>query len=87
MATRLVLVTVLRRKTPIFGDEPRSRHRFKAENTNFWRRDLFSSPFWGGKAPILTTRTNLVTILRRETSFFDDEPRSRHRFEAEKPLF
>ncbi|WP_161522368.1 hypothetical protein [Caldibacillus thermoamylovorans] len=45
MTTRLVLVTVLGWETPIFGDETCSRHRFKAENTNFWRRASFSSPF------------------------------------------
>ncbi|WP_270578732.1 hypothetical protein, partial [Caldibacillus thermoamylovorans] len=59
----------------------------EAENTNFWRRASFSSPFLDEKHSILATRTNLVTILRRETSFFGDEPYSRHRFEAEKPLF
>ncbi|MCM3798324.1 hypothetical protein M4A92_06585 [Caldibacillus thermoamylovorans] len=45
MATRLVLVTVLRRKTPIFGDEPRSRRRFDLKNALFWRRERISSPF------------------------------------------
>ncbi|WP_160289679.1 hypothetical protein [Caldibacillus thermoamylovorans] len=45
MTTRTNLVTVLGWETPIFGDEPCSRHRFKAENTNFWRRASFSSPF------------------------------------------
>ncbi|MCB5934798.1 hypothetical protein LJB62_07590 [Bacillus sp. DFI.2.34] len=45
MTTRTNLVTVLGWETPIFGDETCSRHRFKAENTNFWRRALFSSPF------------------------------------------
>ncbi|WP_346208306.1 hypothetical protein NSS91_05390 [Caldifermentibacillus hisashii] len=45
MTTSLVLVAVFRRKTLYFGDEPCSRHRFKAENTNFWRRASFSSPF------------------------------------------
>ncbi|MEL3956347.1 hypothetical protein NST17_03870 [Caldifermentibacillus hisashii] len=45
MATRLVLVTVLRRKMHYFDDETRSRHRFEAKNALFWRRNLFSSPF------------------------------------------
>ncbi|WP_368974221.1 hypothetical protein NST61_12965 [Caldifermentibacillus hisashii] len=45
MATRPVLVTILRRKTPYFDDETRSRHPFEAENSLFRRRDLFSSPF------------------------------------------
>ncbi|WP_368985374.1 hypothetical protein NST54_12405 [Caldifermentibacillus hisashii] len=44
MATRLVLVTILRRKTPYFNDETRSRHHFEAENALFRRRDSFSSP-------------------------------------------
>ncbi|MCM3478024.1 hypothetical protein [Caldibacillus thermoamylovorans] len=45
MATRIKLVTILGWKTPYFGDEPRSRHHFKAKNTLFWRRGPFSSPF------------------------------------------
>ncbi|WP_161522370.1 hypothetical protein [Caldibacillus thermoamylovorans] len=45
MTTRLVLVAVFRRKTLYFGDEPRSRHCFEAENARFWRRGPFSSPF------------------------------------------
>ncbi|MEC5271789.1 hypothetical protein [Caldifermentibacillus hisashii] len=45
MMTSLNLVTILRRKTPFFGDEPRSRRHFEAENPVFWRRNLFSSPF------------------------------------------
>ncbi|MCB5934799.1 hypothetical protein LJB62_07595 [Bacillus sp. DFI.2.34] len=45
MATSLVLVTVLRRKTPIFGDEPRSRRHFEVKNGLFWRRESNSSPF------------------------------------------
>ncbi|MCB7068942.1 hypothetical protein LIZ76_03035 [Caldibacillus sp. 210928-DFI.2.22] len=45
MTTRLILVTFLRRKTPYFDDETRSRHHFKPKNSFFWRRDLFSSPF------------------------------------------
>ncbi|WP_270577801.1 hypothetical protein, partial [Caldibacillus thermoamylovorans] len=45
LATRSNLVTVLSRKTPTFGDETNSRHRFESKNTNFWRRDQISSPF------------------------------------------
>ncbi|MEN0648488.1 hypothetical protein NSQ82_05495 [Caldifermentibacillus hisashii] len=63
-----------------FDDENQTRHHFEAKNARFWRRGPFSSPFWGGKAPILTTRTKLVTILRRKTPIFDDEPCSRRRF-------
>ncbi|MEL3958267.1 hypothetical protein NST17_13835 [Caldifermentibacillus hisashii] len=44
MATRPILVTILRRKLLVFDDETLSRHHFGAENTRFWRRDLFSSP-------------------------------------------
>ncbi|WP_363551499.1 hypothetical protein [Caldifermentibacillus hisashii] len=43
MATRVNLVTIWSRKTPYFGDETNSRHRFESKNTNFCRRDPFSS--------------------------------------------
>ncbi|MBU5343058.1 hypothetical protein [Caldifermentibacillus hisashii] len=43
MATRPVLVVVFGRETPFFGDEIHSRHCFESKNTNFWRRDPFSS--------------------------------------------
>ncbi|MCM3053963.1 hypothetical protein [Caldibacillus thermoamylovorans] len=45
MATRSILVTVLSRKTPTFGDETKSRRRFEVRNALFWRRDRISSPF------------------------------------------
>ncbi|WP_346207025.1 hypothetical protein NSS89_04470 [Caldifermentibacillus hisashii] len=45
MATRPVLVTILRRKMLVFGDETHSRHRFEVKNAQFWRRGPFSSPF------------------------------------------
>ncbi|WP_368986542.1 hypothetical protein NST54_03915 [Caldifermentibacillus hisashii] len=45
MATRPVFVTVLRRKMLVFGDEARSRHRFWSKTSQFWRRNLISSPF------------------------------------------
>ncbi|MCB5934623.1 hypothetical protein LJB62_06695 [Bacillus sp. DFI.2.34] len=45
MVTRLFLVTILSRKTPFFDDETLSRHHFKPENSLFWRRNPFSSPF------------------------------------------
>ncbi|MEN0660449.1 hypothetical protein NST11_13860 [Caldifermentibacillus hisashii] len=51
----------------VFDDEPRSRHHFSVRNALFWRRDSISSPFFGENRLILTTRANLVTILRRET--------------------
>ncbi|MEL3956320.1 hypothetical protein NST17_03720 [Caldifermentibacillus hisashii] len=34
----------------------------------------------------MTTSPVLVTILRRETPFFDDETQSRHRFEVKNAL-
>ncbi|MCB7071790.1 hypothetical protein LIZ76_18020, partial [Caldibacillus sp. 210928-DFI.2.22] len=60
---------------------------FKAENTNFWRRASFSSPFLDEKHSILTTRTKLVTVLGWETPIFGDETCSRHHFEAKNALF
>ncbi|MEN0658522.1 hypothetical protein NST11_03805 [Caldifermentibacillus hisashii] len=45
MTTKPDLVTILRRETPFFDDEPHSRHRFEVKNAQFWRRALFSSPF------------------------------------------
>ncbi|MEL3957971.1 hypothetical protein NST17_12305 [Caldifermentibacillus hisashii] len=35
MTTRLVLVTILSRKTSYFGDETYSRHHFELKNTFF----------------------------------------------------
>ncbi|WP_346200085.1 hypothetical protein NSQ96_15825 [Caldifermentibacillus hisashii] len=87
MATRFILVVILRWETPFFGDETLSRHHFKPKNSFFWRRDSFSSPFCGGKCSILATRPFLVVILSRETHFFGDETLSRHLFEAENSLF
>ncbi|MEN0665844.1 hypothetical protein [Caldifermentibacillus hisashii] len=82
MTTRPILVTILKRKMLVFDDETYSRHHFEVKNTRFWRRDLFSSPFLGEICLFLTTRPFLVTILKRETPFFDDETFSRHHFEA-----
>ncbi|MEK0290010.1 hypothetical protein P5F77_05925 [Caldifermentibacillus hisashii] len=45
MATRPILVVILRRETLFLGDEPRSRHHFAMRNPHFWRRDPFSSSF------------------------------------------
>ncbi|WP_404996874.1 hypothetical protein [Caldifermentibacillus hisashii] len=45
MATRIKLVTILGRKTPIFDDETCSRRRFEVKNALFWRRESNSSPF------------------------------------------
>ncbi|MEC5273040.1 hypothetical protein [Caldifermentibacillus hisashii] len=45
MTTSPVLVTILGRETPFFGDEPESRRRYEVEKAHIWRRDPFSSPF------------------------------------------
>ncbi|WP_227203045.1 hypothetical protein [Caldibacillus sp. 210928-DFI.2.18] len=45
MATKLILVAILSRKTCYFGDEPRSRRHFEKKKALFWRRALISSPF------------------------------------------
>jgi len=45
LATRLFLVTILRRKLLVFSDETISRRHFEPRNSFFWRRDSFSSPF------------------------------------------
>ncbi|MCB7069051.1 hypothetical protein LIZ76_03605 [Caldibacillus sp. 210928-DFI.2.22] len=87
MATRPVLVGILRRKTPFFGDDTRSRHHFWAENSIFWRRDLLSSAFLCGKLHFLATKPVLVGILRRKNLFFDDEILSRHHFGAGNSIF
>ncbi|WP_404996969.1 hypothetical protein [Caldifermentibacillus hisashii] len=65
MATKLILVTILNRKLLLFGDETYSRRHFEPEIAPFWRRNLFSSSFWGEKCSILATRPFLVTILRQ----------------------
>ncbi|MCB5935748.1 hypothetical protein LJB62_12525 [Bacillus sp. DFI.2.34] len=72
---------------PDFGDENQSRHLFWAKNILFWRRNLFSSPFSSEKRPILTTRLVLVAIFGWELLNFDDETRSRHRFEVKNARF
>ncbi|WP_368996875.1 hypothetical protein [Caldifermentibacillus hisashii] len=45
MATRPLLVVVLKRENYFFGDDTTSRRRFKPKNRIFWRRDHFSSSF------------------------------------------
>ncbi|WP_346216878.1 hypothetical protein NSQ14_03540 [Caldifermentibacillus hisashii] len=73
MTTSPVLVTILRRETPFFGDETRSRHRFEAKNALFWRRASFSSPFLVENHSILATRLVLVTVFGRKSHIFGDE--------------
>ncbi|WP_368974299.1 hypothetical protein NST61_14310 [Caldifermentibacillus hisashii] len=63
MATRLILVTILRWKSLNFGDEPYSRHHFEMEKSQFWRRAPFSSPFLGENCLFLTTSPVLVTVF------------------------
>ncbi|WP_346200498.1 hypothetical protein NSQ96_02790 [Caldifermentibacillus hisashii] len=75
-----LLVVNFERKMFYFGDEPGSRHRFRLRKLLFWRRDPFSSPFFGEKSSILTTSPVLVTNLGRKMLNFDDEACSRHRF-------
>jgi hypothetical protein len=87
LATKPNLVTVLKSKTPYFGDKSKSRHHFESRNALFWRRDLFSSLFWVEERLILTTRSILVTVLSRNTPTFGDETNSRRRFEVENALF
>ncbi|WP_363550225.1 hypothetical protein [Caldifermentibacillus hisashii] len=87
LATRPNLVTFLRRKMLVFGDETHSRHRFWSKTSQFWRRGLFSSPFLVENLSYLATRPVLVTVLRRKMHYFDDEACSRHRFEAKNALF
>ncbi|MEK6452757.1 hypothetical protein [Caldifermentibacillus hisashii] len=45
LATRPLLVVVLKRENYFFGDETTSRRRFEARKLLFWRRDHFSSSF------------------------------------------
>ncbi|MEK0288183.1 MULTISPECIES: hypothetical protein [Bacillaceae] len=87
MATKLILVAILRREMLFFDDETLSRHHFEPEIALFWRRDPFSSPFWGDKCYFLTTRPFLVVILRREMLFFDDEASSRRHIDAKNAIF
>ncbi|MEN0647982.1 hypothetical protein NSQ82_02820 [Caldifermentibacillus hisashii] len=64
MTTSPVLVTIFRWEKHVFGDETRFRRHFWLKKACFWRRDLFSSPFFGGKSMFLATRSVLVTIFR-----------------------
>ncbi|WP_368986544.1 hypothetical protein NST54_03920 [Caldifermentibacillus hisashii] len=45
LATKPNLVVIFGRKPLNFGDEARSRHRFWSKTSQFWRRNLISSPF------------------------------------------
>ncbi|MFZ2462712.1 MAG: hypothetical protein WAW77_03600, partial [Caldibacillus thermoamylovorans] len=63
-----------------FGDETRSRRCFCAENSLFWRRDPFSSPFWDRKRYFLATTPLIVVISVRKSPLFGDETPSHRRF-------
>jgi hypothetical protein len=82
-----VLVVILSRETSFFGDEILSRRHFEPGNSLFWRRDLFSSPFWGEKVVFLAARLVLVVVFRSESHVFGDETLSRHHFEPRNSIF
>ncbi|WP_346216851.1 hypothetical protein NSQ14_03200 [Caldifermentibacillus hisashii] len=44
LATKPLLVAILRQETHNFSDETYSRHHFEPGNSFFWRPNLFSSP-------------------------------------------
>ncbi|MCM3477927.1 hypothetical protein [Caldibacillus thermoamylovorans] len=77
LATKPLLVVVLKRENYFFGDETTSRRRFEPQNLTFWRRDHFSSSFCAVKPLFLATKLVLVVFLCRETSLFGDEIPSR----------
>ncbi|MEK0285840.1 hypothetical protein [Caldifermentibacillus hisashii] len=81
------LVVILSRKTSLFGDEVYFRRHFEPKNSFFWRRDSFSSSFFGRKLHFLATKPILVVILSRKTPFFGDDTLSRHHFKPENSLF
>ncbi|MEN0664151.1 hypothetical protein [Caldifermentibacillus hisashii] len=80
MATRLFLVVIFARKTPLFGDETTSRRHFEPRNFIFWRRDHFSSSLLGGKLHFLATKPLLVVTFAQKTPLFGDETFSRRYF-------
>ncbi|WP_346208151.1 hypothetical protein NSS91_03545 [Caldifermentibacillus hisashii] len=87
MATSPNLDVILSRETPFFGDEILSRRHFEPGNSLFWRRALFSSPFWGEKVVFLAARLVLVVVFRSESHVFGDETLSRHHFELGNLIF
>ncbi len=87
LATTPFLIVVLRRKTHFFGDETRSRRRFEAKNSLFWRRHPFSSSFLDGKLTFLATRPLIVVVFVRKSPLFSDETLSRRRFCTEISTF
>ncbi|MEN0664133.1 hypothetical protein [Caldifermentibacillus hisashii] len=87
MVTRPLLVVILSREMPLFGDETTSRRHFEPRNATFRRRDHFSSSFLYGKLHFLVTRPLLVVIFMRETPFFGDETISRSHFWTGNSIF
>ncbi|MEN0648015.1 hypothetical protein NSQ82_03045 [Caldifermentibacillus hisashii] len=81
------LVTIMKRKTPFFGDEALSRRLFEPRNPTFWRRNPFSSSLLPGKPHFLATRPFLVVFFARETPFFGDETFSLRHFCTGNPIF
>ncbi|WP_156103291.1 hypothetical protein, partial [Caldibacillus thermoamylovorans] len=57
MATRPLLVVILSRKMPIFGDETLSRRHFCSGNSLFWRRDTFLVVTFAWKTPLFGDET------------------------------
>ncbi|WP_368996804.1 hypothetical protein [Caldifermentibacillus hisashii] len=57
MATRPLLVVILSRKMPIFGDETLSRRHFCSGNSLFWRRDAFLVVTFAWKTPLFGDET------------------------------
>ncbi|WP_152641910.1 hypothetical protein [Caldibacillus thermoamylovorans] len=87
MATKPVLVVFFWPETHFSGDETRSRRLFEPGNSFFWRRNPFSSSFFGRKLIFLATRSVLVVFFWLETHFFGDETRSRRLFEPGNSFF
>ncbi|MEC5273755.1 hypothetical protein NSS91_16755 [Caldifermentibacillus hisashii] len=87
MATRPFLVVILSREMPLFGDEALSRRHFEPGSLLFWRRNPFSSSFFGRKLHFLATRPFLVVALRRKTYFFGVKALSRRHFWAKNSIF
>ncbi|WP_363550966.1 hypothetical protein [Caldifermentibacillus hisashii] len=86
LATKPVLVVFFWLETHFFGDETRSRRLFLAGNSFFWRRNPFSSSFFGWKLIFLARRSSLVVFLSRETLISGDETRSHHHYGRELPF-
>jgi len=87
LATKPVLVVFFWLETHFFGDETRSRRLFEPGNTLFWRRNPFSSSFFGRKLTFLATKPVLVVFFWLETHFSGDEILSRRLFLAGNSFF